>query len=174
MTCEVCGKKPAMVLFTQIVKNEKTVLHLCEECAKKQGLSVSVEVIAGSVKGLLAGALAAASGEEEGDEAVGKCPSCGLSYAEFRKKGRLGCPACYRAFAKPLERLLKNIHGSTSHTGKVPAAQQAIAKRQQEIAAMRSALKQAIGREAFEEAACLRDRIAAMEQKKQGSGVRGR
>ncbi len=164
MTCEICGKKSAVVLLTQIVKNEKTVLHLCEECAKKQGLSVSVEIIAGSVKSLLAGALAAASGEEEGDEAVGKCPSCGLSYAEFGAKGRLGCPGCYRAFAKPLERLLKNIHGSTSHTGKAPAAQQAIAKRRKKMAAMRSALKRAIGREAFEEAACLRDRIAAMEQ----------
>jgi protein arginine kinase activator len=173
MTCEICGKKPAVVLLTQIVKNEKTVLHLCEECAKEQGLSVSVEAIAGSVKSLLTGALAAASGEEAGDEAVGVCPSCGLSYAEFKAKGRLGCPACYHAFAKPLERLLKNIHGSTTHTGKVPATQQATAKRRQEIAAMRGALKQAIGREAFEEAACLRDRISAMEQKKQESGVSG-
>jgi protein arginine kinase activator len=153
-----------VVLFTQIVKNEKTVLHLCEECAKEQGLSVSVEAIASSVKSLLTGALAAASSEEAGDEAVGGCPSCGLSYAEFKAKGRLGCGACYRVFAKPLERLLKNIHGSTSHTGKVPAAQKEMMKRRQEVSAMRGALKQAIGREEFEEAARLRDRIAMMEQ----------
>ena len=165
MTCEICGKKPAVVLFTQIVQNEKTVLHLCEECAKKQGLSVSVVAIASSVKSLLTGALAAASSEGEGDENVGRCPSCGLSYTEFKAKGRLGCPACYSAFAKPLERLLKNIHGSTSHTGKVPLSRQEMVKRRREIAAMRSALKQAIGREAFEEAARLRDRIAKMEQK---------
>jgi len=165
MTCEICGKKPAVVLFTQIVKNEKTVLHLCEECAKMRGLSVSVKTIASSVKNLLAGALAAASSEEEREEAVGVCPSCGLSYMQFKDKGRLGCGACYHAFAKPLERLLKNIHGSTFHTGKVPASQQETVKRRQEITALRGALKRAVQQEEFEEAARLRDRIAAMEQK---------
>ena len=170
MTCEMCGKKPAVVLFTQIVKNEKSVLHLCEECAKARGLPVSAKAIAGSVKDLLAGALAAAPSEEEGEEAAGGCPSCGLSYAQFKAKGRLGCGGCYCAFSKPLERLLKNIHGSTSHTGKVPASQQEIVKRRQEIAALRGALERAVQREKFEEAARLRDRIAAMEQK--GAAVR--
>lgn len=170
MTCEICGKKPAVVLFTQIVKNEKTVLHLCENCAKVRGLPVSVNTIASSVKNLLAGALAAASSEEEREETVGVCPSCGLSYAQFKDKGRLGCGTCYHAFAKSLERLLKNIHGSTSHTGKAPASQQEMVKRRQEITALRGALKRAVQQEEFEEAAGLRDRIAAMEQKSEAVG----
>ncbi len=165
MTCESCGEKPAMVLFTQIVKNEKTVLHLCEDCAKARGLSVSAKAIASSVKDLLAGALAAASSEEK-DAAVGVCPSCGLSYVQFKAKGRLGCGGCYHAFSKPLERLLRNMHGSTSHTGKAPALQQEMVKRRQEIAVLRGALDRAVQREEFEEAARLRDRISAMEQAK--------
>ena len=119
---------------------------------------------------LLAGALATASSEEEGGGATEVCPSCGLSYAHFKQKGRLGCGDCYCAFSKSLERLLKNIHGSTAHTGKVPVSQQEMVKRHREIAALRGALEQAVEREEFEEAARLRDRIAAMEQK--GEAVR--
>ncbi|MFH1008687.1 MAG: UvrB/UvrC motif-containing protein [Candidatus Latescibacterota bacterium] len=170
MTCEMCGKKPAVVLFTQIVKNEKTALHLCETCAEKRGLTISLETIQSSVNSLIAGALAA-SQNEEGEEPAGTCPSCGWSYAEFKAKGRLGCEACYRAFAEPLEQILKNVHGNTSHTGKVPAAQLFAAKRRQKIGTMRVALKQAIQQEEFEEAARLRDRIAAMAQEPMASEI---
>ena len=48
------------------------------------------------------------------------CPVCGITFFEFRKQGRLGCPHDYVCFAKELEPLMLNIHGETQHMGKVP------------------------------------------------------
>ena len=48
------------------------------------------------------------------------CPVCGITFLEFRKQGRLGCPHDYVCFDAELEPLLLNIHGETRHVGKVP------------------------------------------------------
>ena len=34
------------------------------------------------------------------------CPSCGITFQEFRKQGRLGCPNDYIAFDEPIRELL--------------------------------------------------------------------
>lgn len=39
--CEDCGMKPANVQLTQIIGEESTNLHICEECASKRGISIS-------------------------------------------------------------------------------------------------------------------------------------
>ena len=61
-------------------------------------------------------------GNLSGSDKAVSCPSCGMSYEEFRKVGRFGCAACYAAFAPHLSRLLKRVHGATRHTGRSPAA----------------------------------------------------
>ena len=38
MLCEVCRQKPATVQYTKIINGKKTVTHLCDECAREQGL----------------------------------------------------------------------------------------------------------------------------------------
>ena len=45
---------------------------------------------------------------------------CGLAYSEFKAKGRIGCPACYDAFAAVLIPLLEKVHNASKHTGKHP------------------------------------------------------
>ena len=37
MLCEECGKAPATVRLEQVINGKKTVMHLCEECARKAG-----------------------------------------------------------------------------------------------------------------------------------------
>lgn len=95
-----------------------------------------------------------------------KCANCGLTYADFKKIGRLGCGECYNAFRKYLGVLLKKIHGSNQHVGKSPfkAAAKVIGKKidPQEL---RRRLQQAIEIEAFEEAAQIRDQIKEIEKK---------
>ncbi|MGC9063376.1 MAG: Clp protease N-terminal domain-containing protein, partial [bacterium] len=38
MLCEICGQRPATVQYTKIVNGRKTVVNLCDECAREQGL----------------------------------------------------------------------------------------------------------------------------------------
>ncbi len=37
MLCQECRRRPATVKITTILENQKTELHLCEECARKRG-----------------------------------------------------------------------------------------------------------------------------------------
>ena len=166
--CGVCAKREAVVTYTHIVDDVKQTLLLCHECASEKNIKVEVvpaeqakdaPVLVKEIKIELA-KLAGA----EGDGGT-RCPTCEMSYEEFKKIGRLGCPHCYDAFALQLERLLKRIHGDNQHRGKesLQAAQSAPAV--DELERLREELAQAVEEEAFEEAAQLRDRIRVLEGK---------
>ncbi|NOX96815.1 MAG: hypothetical protein GXO98_01875 [Nitrospirae bacterium] len=163
MLCEICNKKEATVHYTEIISDEMTEMHLCEDCAREKGAMIKPHF---PLADLLAGLtdfkvpLTVKEGKSE------KCPHCGLSYADFRKIGRLGCGQCYYTFRDGLSSLLKRVHGSCEHVGKVPAlAGGEVAKVNYTLKELRKRLQQAIQREAFEEAARLRDQIRGMEKK---------
>lgn len=92
------------------------------------------------------------------------CPRCGLSAADFGESGQLGCTACYRAFKETLVPLFKQIHGNAFHRGKVPVSDPSRQKTRRELIDLRRALKKAVGCEAYEQAADLRDRINELER----------
>ena len=50
------------------------------------------------------------------------CPVCGITFLEFRKQGRLGCPHDYVCFAAELEPLMVNIHGETGTSARCPSS----------------------------------------------------
>jgi protein arginine kinase activator len=96
------------------------------------------------------------------------CTTCGLSYAEFKKSGKLGCAGCYTAFRNPISQALKNIHGTNDYKGKIPQGQadkfaDMIIKR--ELTENRLLLKKAVEAEEFEEAAKYRDIINGLQSK---------
>ncbi len=163
MTCELCGKEEATVYYTEIVGGKMVELHLCEKCAKEKGLGKELGKSTFSLSDLLAG-MAEELGEKEEDAHL-RCPTCGLSYGEFSKAGKLGCASCYQTFRHNLLPLLRRIHGSTHHTGKVVSKGPGNLKTKREIADLRKELQRAIEKEAFEEAAKLRDKIEAKEKK---------
>jgi protein arginine kinase activator len=72
---------------------------------------------------------------------------------EFRAGGRLGCPQDYWVFSKGLMSLLQRYHGATRHVGKVAKRHEGAKERLR----LRTRLREAIAREAYEEAARLRD-----------------
>ncbi|HLA40172.1 MAG TPA: UvrB/UvrC motif-containing protein [Candidatus Glassbacteria bacterium] len=85
------------------------------------------------------------------------CPECGETFAEFQKRGLFGCAACYRMFAPELDRLLKRIHGACRHKADAPDGEKI---GRESLFFLERQLKQAVARDAFEEAARLRDQIA--------------
>jgi len=91
----------------------------------------------------------------------------------------VGCSECSQAFKDSLGLLLKRIHGSTQHLGRVPAKAKAKAaalpvQKRSEIDILRAELQKAIEMEEFEEAARLRDKIRALEAKKKKGNRRTR
>ena len=166
--CGVCNKREAVVAYNHIVDDVKQTLLLCHQCASEKNIKVLVAptaqakeapVLVKEIKIELA-KLAGA----EGDGGA-RCSTCAMSYEEFKKIGRLGCPHCYDAFASQLERLLKRIHGDDRHRGKGPLAAAQSTGAADELERLREELAQAVAEEAFEKAAQLRDRIRVLEGK---------
>jgi protein arginine kinase activator len=162
MLCQACEKKPATVHFTEIKGADKTALHLCEDCAGQKGLTHGT-LVPPLLATLVEGMQAAARGPEM------KCPKCGISFEEFRAKGRLGCPHDYEAFASELEPLVEKIHGAKRHAGRVPEGAPAPTGRRDRLVSLRRELAQAVRDEKYEDAARLRDEIRQAEEKARGA-----
>ncbi|MEK6568296.1 MAG: UvrB/UvrC motif-containing protein, partial [Candidatus Omnitrophota bacterium] len=113
---------------------------------------------------LLAGLSDLGKGTAETKESLKiKCPNCALTYADFKKVGRLGCGECYTSFRKYLLPLLKRIHGSNKHYGKMPLVLAKPLKTKTDIEELKLKLQKAVSVEDFEEAARIRDIIKKLE-----------
>jgi protein arginine kinase activator len=160
MLCEICHKNNATVHLTEIINGKVVEMHICQFCAQAKTDQLNKNL---DISGFLS-SLAEMTGDFSQGEVL-RCPFCGLTYAGFKKKGRLGCEKCYVTFRRQLLPLLKKIHSSTSHTGKIPASRGKEAFGPVKLKELQERLRQAIQREEYEEAAKLRDRIKEIEKK---------
>ncbi|MCM8761344.1 MAG: UvrB/UvrC motif-containing protein [Candidatus Omnitrophica bacterium] len=170
MLCDICGKNEATVHLTEIINDKVTKLHICESCAKEKGAEMEEHF---GLSDLLAGLTDLGTGVEPELVTTAKCPSCGFTYDDFKKMGRLGCSECYEAFRKYLEPLLKRIHGANRHVGKVPISAGKTIKDTQTLQTLKMQLEKAIQSEEFEEAARLRDKIRELEGKGKSGKAKG-
>ena len=169
MLCQECKQQPATVHMTKIVNNHKTELHLCENCARQRQIFINITPF--SVNDLIASFMDMGHTKPAFEKpAASKCAVCGMDYNQFKKIGRLGCQECYRYFGNELGPVLRNIQGSTQHTGKVPRRSGSALLAKKQISLLKAELKKAVEAEAYEKAAELRDRIRELEQSQGLSG----
>lgn len=197
MICDRCHENEAIICYTEIINGVKKELHLCEACAAKEtGIDHTLVSLTDTsfLANLLASVLGRRQ-DTVNDDNLKKtnivCPTCHMTYNEFLKYGTFGCPECYKTFNFLLDGYLKKIQGNCEHTGKQPVyggetvhipsitpvtnenegdSQDAIAFMVDEDSTeeeLRAALKRAIAREEYEEAARIRDIIRAG---KEGAG----
>jgi protein arginine kinase activator len=159
--CQKCPK-PAMVHITEVLSEESfEELHLCEDCAQR-----FLDQVSGGRK---SPEKSDSSAELEplpepgSREKTPTCPHCGISFAEYRSTGRLGCLQDYDVFREDLVALLENVHGETRHCGKEPKNLERHRQVGSAKAKLSNDLRMAISREDYEEAAKLRDQIKSME-----------
>jgi len=163
-----CGRcsKSAVLHITELRHGEVQALHLCEACAKEY-LSKSSTVNPDEMPPGVESEAEVAEDLDELDQRV--CPSCGITFKEFRAQGRLGCPHDYIAFEDELLPLLENIHGETEHCGKIPKRAPDSSQQQFRLIKLRSELRSAVDEERYEDAARLRDEIKHVETRPPGA-----
>lgn len=152
MLCEKCGKNNATVKYTQIINGQKSSLNICSECASQESIFDNF------------GSLLSFGAREGAPNTVCKC--CGMTLAEFTRKGRMGCGQCYSVFRQHAGAMLRKIHGTQKHVGDTPIRQREEAppeKSADKLTVLKDKLAEAIAQENFEEAAVLRDEIRKME-----------
>jgi protein arginine kinase activator len=158
--CQIC-ENPATVHLTDVVNQKKRELHLCERCARERNLLPAPPGPQLDLKALLN--LLMHPFPTDRDEpgttpspAPGACAACGLTPAEFKAEGRLGCEHDYDALRDALEPLLERIHRARVHAGKAPRAVR--------VGEWKKHLRAAVAAEDYEEAARLRDLIRTAER----------
>lgn len=162
MVCENCGSTEAVVHLTQIVNNQMSTHHLCERCAAEKGLDSAPD----TSNMPLIDVIAKMAEDVPPDPKLSRaeCSFCGLTFDDFRRTGRLGCPHCYETFASHLPRLLRRIHGSVKHVGKVYLPPDPTASEMEKrLEGLRRKLERAVQSEDFERAAEIRDQIRSLE-----------
>lgn len=163
--CQSCKKEIATVHLVDIKVGEKQEVHLCERCAMERGLpghktAYTMQELVGA---LLEKNLQKRTAGKTGQ----KCPDCGMTYQEFRSKGRFGCAGDYNVFKDGIVPLLEKIHGFSQYIGKVPRKVGVERSYELELLMLRQKLQNVIKNEEYEEAAKLRDRIQVLEKKVQ-------
>jgi protein arginine kinase activator len=172
--CTACQTAIATIVIMDLSEGAVTgSQHLCASCAEQLGVAApkappkfSADILEDLLGGLKGGKLSI--GKVVRTEA---CPGCAMTPAEFRSKGRLGCPRCYDTFRAELLPLLQRIHEAQGHRGRLPGRTGGlpIAPDEKGLADLRRALEEAVRGERYEEAARLRDDLRRAER---GEGAR--
>ena len=166
MKCQRC-QKAATFHITELAGSEPQELHFCEECTREYLAQSEIQEDQTMLNALAQAQIKVGQTAEELarlDQQA--CPVCGITFYEFRHIGRLGCPHDYVCFEQDLEPLIVNIHGETTHEGKVPKGGMPTADEQTELIRLRREMQDAIDQEDYEAASELRDRIKTIEQGK--------
>ena len=158
MLCEYCGKRPATTHVTKTMNGETTELHLCAQCAAKQGFSSAFGLDLGDFWGSLF-----AQPTPPVQQNTTRCPDCGRSFRDIANLGRPGCPTCYLTFYDQLLPSIQRIHGKTQHTGKAASQADGSVKRDRHLQTLREQLNDCIAKQDYETCAQLRDQIRQLE-----------
>jgi len=158
--CDLCGQADARMKVRQLDKEgRQTELEVCADCARQRGFAEAEKV-----KVHVAEVLAEIKGDVKEDDRKLVCSGCGMTFADFKRLGRLGCAACYDSFKDKLEPLVRRLHGAVQHLGKTTKAGRKQAQERMNDQRLAEELAQAIKNEDYELAAALRDRMRKTEQ----------
>ncbi|PKR76626.1 hypothetical protein CEY16_14800 [Halalkalibacillus sediminis] len=168
MKCQRCQENDAAVHYTQVINGEKSEIHLCQDCASQDG-NMGLPNGGMSIHQFLTGMFPFDQNLNQKQKVHPSrslvCDRCGMSYEEFRSKGKFGCSNCYKAFEAYLDPIFKRVHsGNTKHVGKVPKRLGGKLHKERELNQLKEKLQQLIQQEEFEEAAKIRDEIRSLHE----------
>lgn len=152
MKCEICKQKSAETPIKQVVDGQVKELFVCAECARHTDSEMTPAMPLADLLFSVGFEHTAVGKRDEGDA---RCPACGMTRSDLKKRSRLGCPSCYAAFERDIAPMLRDMQRGERHIGKVPA----VALVKAELDEFEAALARAITEQRFEDAAVLRDRI---------------
>ncbi len=140
MKCELCGTNNAKYKYYEVDSDTVREINICEECAREKGIDIKNKEDAVVAKS-------------------GTCPSCGLTFKEYKDSGNLGCVGCYTSFKDQIKIFLKESQLGVVHKGKEPVGNSKLIFVKKEILEMKKKLDGYVEDEKFEEAVKLRDKI---------------
>jgi protein arginine kinase activator len=163
--CDMCQKAAATIHDILIEDGKMAERNLCARCAEANGVFGKQKI---KIPEFLESFIAATRTKKARPRKEAECAGCGMSYSQFKSKGRLGCRRCYEVFQKALDPLLEKVHDACRHKGRYPSqvtepTAAAADPRKRLLEELGRKLEDAKAREAYEDAARLRDEIRRLE-----------
>lgn len=158
LECSAC-KRPIAILYTEIVRNQKTCTGMCKDCPE--------------LEKRLFGSLKENEGHDHFKNSELVCGNCGTTLQDVRRGHRLGCQECYTVFENVIVLELQNTQrlppklvslkkSASIHVGKIQGKGSSV-NPSSKLLALNEALNDTLKREDYEQAAILRDQIKAIE-----------
>ena len=152
MICDRCHQNPAQFNIQMTINGRAHTQRVCAACA---------HLIQQNPGAGVASLLSGLAGLANRERAAAACGNCGMTAAQLAKAGRVGCAQCYSVFAETLTPFIRQIHGAAVYQGDAPMGYTPPSGTQ--VNALKAAMQAAVERQAYEEAAALRDQIKALE-----------
>ncbi|HOK95567.1 MAG TPA: UvrB/UvrC motif-containing protein [Anaerohalosphaeraceae bacterium] len=161
MICQSCKEKTATIHLTEITNGHRSETHLCQDCARQQGLTIKTQIPINELLNTLLSAQSKSQSTGSVSVQSGRaCPVCGMTLKRFAAEPLLGCPYDYTEFQAELLPLIEQSHnGKSRHCGKTPARTSQQDRNEIMLIQLRRQLEQAVKNEDYETAAKLRDQI---------------
>lgn len=185
MKCEICHKADATTAITVKQNDSAKELYVCAACAAAHRRSSTanereerpkVAVIEGSsaqpppfVEELVKATLGFMKGVAEAEENEKRaCPCCHAKWEQIKESGHIGCPSCWKTFARQIRQEFLAGEFGKAHVGSAPAID-----RLPDANAVRTILERdlraAIAREDYHQAALLKSKLDNLNDKGKGS-----
>lgn len=177
MKCEICHKAEATTAITVKKDGVDSELYVCPACAEQakgdshapQGAMPSahkIKLIGGPdepppqfiedfVKATI-GFMQEVAEAEHTEKLV--CPRCKAKWETIKEKERLGCPVCWKTFARLIREEYLGSQFGLAHRGGAPAVAKVTGKKDRRAVLERD-LKDAIAREDYRLAASLKKQL---------------
>ncbi|MBN1501347.1 MAG: hypothetical protein JW982_14400 [Spirochaetes bacterium] len=171
MFCEKCNKNKATIHLTEIIKNIKSEVHLCEECAREIGLNSKLSNFSLSIPDFLSFLDIQTDDDNLFQNEKPVCLSCGTSLSEIRKSNKAGCADCYYYLKSGIDKYLLEHFYSNQHCGKTPARyisfenhekpedSENLIKNTEDMQLLELMLKEAVDAERYEDAALIKHKL---------------
>lgn len=172
MLCEKCRKNKATIHLTEIIKNVKSEVHLCENCAKEIGLNSKLSNFSLSVSDFLSFIDTDQPLQLENSNNSMICLNCGKSLIDLKRTLSVNCSQCYHFLHDEISKLLLEIQNNNIHVGKVPDKTKSTISNEEpnykkynfdnkteNFEILNKMLNKAIDDERYEDAAIIRDKI---------------
>ena len=168
MKCQQCDRQ-ATHHITELTGNKPQETHLCAEHAQSyfnessESLPAAPEAASSLAQNMVQQmSLSQASEELKAIDQM-TCAICGITFFDFRSRGRFGCPNDYTCFEEYLGPFILGIHGESQHTGKSPKRAGKSDDNRTLLIRLRRELDEAVAKEDYEQASELRDKIKTVQ-----------
>lgn len=125
MTCNICRKEKAVLHITEQIGGEFEKISICKKCNEE--LRIIEKCLEYNDNELFSVLPKLPNRKSFAVKKVGKnkksykkiCNVCGYSLNDFLESKTAACPKCYNSFGVFVGKIVKKIHGSNKHIGKI-------------------------------------------------------